>query len=151
MRVGYGYNRDEKDFAHTNVEPDRIFIDTKATDRSERRDMFMLVKPGDTLVLLYKGDLARGAQSYDVIWGRVKSMGVDVEIMPPDGDKPKLPRGRPKVFDPSPKHDEEIKMHWHDPDRPGRYAVKVARRRGYDVTEQNVRDRYGPRFPEGDE
>ena len=94
MRVGYGYNRIEKEFAHASC--DRVWIDGQHTERQERSTMLgMGLRKGDTLVLLARGELT-------------------VDVCPPEKDQPK-PRGRPKKFDPTPEQDEEIRRLWADP------------------------------------
>ncbi len=57
MRVGYGYRRSDKDFAKANVE--KLFLDTRATKRSERADMLHLLglRPGDVVVVVFERDL----------------------------------------------------------------------------------------------
>ena len=112
MRVGYGKNRIEKEFAHADC--DRIWIDGDHTDRRERS--FMLgndLRNGDTLVLLAKGDLGHGGE-LTIIYRALADRSIAVEVSkPPKADA--KPRGRPRKFDPAPEADKEIAALWSDP------------------------------------
>lgn len=57
MRIGYGYRRGDRDFAKANVE--KLFLDTRATKRSERADMLhaLGLRPGDVVVVVFERDL----------------------------------------------------------------------------------------------
>lgn len=148
MRIAYGYRRAEKDFAKADVET--IYIDTPKSDRNERREMFQGggMRHGDTLVLLAKGDLGYGRE-LKRMRERLEEMGVSIEYVEAiEVEAPTRPRGRPVGFNPTPDHDREIKEAWHDEDRVGSYAIKVAARRGYDIQTHHLKHRYGNRFPD---
>lgn len=62
MRIGYGYNRSDRDFAKQSC--DRLFLDTALTNRSERADMLYALglRPGDVVVVYFERDLGRGRE-----------------------------------------------------------------------------------------
>lgn len=145
MRIGYGYGRRQKDFAHVDV--DRLFLDAKGTDRAERIELFKCLRAGDTLVLLYRGDLARGV-GYERFWERLEALPVTVEEVPPPAEKtaPGKPGPRP-VFDPNNEQRNQIAALWYRPDvYVGSYVVKRASEiTGIDVTLNHLNYRFGKR------
>ena len=61
MRIAYGYNRAENDFARGEV--DEVLLDYTNTNRVERAELFgSALRPGDTLALIDKADLGRGGE-----------------------------------------------------------------------------------------
>lgn len=61
-RIGYGYNRGDAAFRAADCS--RLFLDTKATKRSERHDMLhkMGLRHGDTVVVVRESDLGWGRE-----------------------------------------------------------------------------------------
>lgn len=113
MRHGYGYNRTEKEFAHASC--DRVWLDSRSTDREERGELFRPhnLRDGDTLVLLSKGDLGYGGE-ITIFRRALRDRGVTVEVCP----KPKetKPAGRPSPFtEMTPDQAEQIRAIWNDP------------------------------------
>lgn len=143
MRIAYGYNRTERDFSHLEV--DRVWIDTKSTDRMERAAMLEIgLRPGHTLVLLAPGDLGRGSDLL-AVRRRLAEMTVEIEVAEPK-EKPG-PRGRPKGFDPDPKQDKALRKMWY---ADGMYLLPYVLRRaeeimGHPVSRNQLDHRYGPR------
>ena len=112
MRIGYGLNRIEKEFADANC--DQIWIDGQHTERQERSAMLATgLRNGDTLVLLARGDLGRGGE-LSIIYRALADRGIDVDVVKPFSEKPKRKPGRPG-FSPTPEQDAEIKKLWADP------------------------------------
>lgn len=143
MRVGYGYRRTENDFEGLGVE--QVWIDTPKSDRDERAFLFSTgLRSGDTLVMLGRGDLGYGRE-LKRLRERLEAMKVTIEYVD-KGPADPAPRGRPKGFNPTPEHDVEVKAAWHDEDRPGSYALKVANRLGYGIEPHHLKYRYGKRF-----
>ncbi len=145
MRIGYGYNKAESDFASANV--DRVYLDTKTTDRMERSEMLRRgLRGGETLVLLAKGDLAAGTDVRSVN-RKLVELGVTVEVIEAPSDKPKRPRGRPAQFAPSARADKHIRALWYEPAfHKAAFVQKRAEERcGHPVTRLQLDNRYGPR------
>lgn len=148
MKNAYGYNRDPKDFAHTDVAGDRVYIDHNGT----RRALNDLIneggaRKGDTIVVLALSDLGKGraaSESQKLIEGK----GIIIEVCPiPEAVKVKLPRGRP-AFDPAPELDEELRMMWGNPIMYTQaYVIKYAtEKHGSPVTRNQLNHRYGNRY-----
>lgn len=133
MRIAYGYGRTERDFRHTTW--DRLFLDGKGTDRAERIEAFKALRAGDTLVLLYRGDLARGV-GFEQFWQTLEGLGVSVEeCAPPVEIGPPKKRGAPAVFDPSPEQRKKIEALWYRPDV---YVGSYVARRASEILGQEV-------------
>lgn len=143
MRVGYGYERAERDFGEASV--DRVWIDTRSTDRMERAAMLeMGLRPGDTVVLLALGDLGRGTD-LRAVRRRLEEMRVTVEVQ--SSTKEPKPRGRPRAFTPDAMQDRQIKKLWY---ADGMYTMQYVLRRteeimGQSVSRNQLDHRYGPR------
>lgn len=150
MRIGYGFNRSSGDFVRARI--DRLYIDTRDTERAERSDMLRVgIRSGDTLVLLAKGDLGRGAE-LPPIRRRLAERGVSIEVYKDDTER-RAP-GRPADFNPSPTQDKRIRSLWYDV---GVYTLKHVIQRateiyGSPVSRNQLDRRYGPRngsMPDG--
>lgn len=139
MRIGYGFNRPDKQFAQ--YECDRVFIDTPKTEREERRALFLCLRNGDTLFMLKPGDLGYGKELQQL---RKMLSDSDVAIeyppVPPDG------RGRPSKFDPSPEDDKYLRIMWKDQTFSQAYCLRAASERmGVDVKRHQMIYRYQKR------
>lgn len=145
MRIGYGFNRREEDFAKANVE--RLYLDTTRTERLERTDMLMHgLRGGETVVLLGKADLGRGTD-VRTIRRKLEELGVTVEVMEPPRTRPAGQRGRPPRFNPPADKDGHIRALWYEPAfHKSAYVEKRASEIcGYPVTRLQLDNRYGPR------
>ncbi|MGL4490531.1 MAG: hypothetical protein ACRCU5_13925 [Rhizobiaceae bacterium] len=67
MKIAYGLNRREKDFAGLEIVTGKYFIDTDTTDQSEREAMLHCVSNGVTVVVLSMVDLGRGAGQVSIV------------------------------------------------------------------------------------
>lgn len=131
-RIGYGYERREKDFDHAKC--DVVFVDHKTDGRAGRHAAFAAAFAGDVIVLLAPGDLGRG-EEIRMAKSRAKAHGVTVEVCQPVGGDP----GRPQGIVLSEKHLAEAERDW----KGGLYqtayiAETVARRSGLPATQENI-------------
>lgn len=109
-RIGYGYNRQEKDFAGHRV--DRVWLDNHKTERLERSDALELAaRPGDTIVVLARGDLGQGAEIPRII-KFIEGRGLTLEIVENAKPEPAAKRGRPTNFKPSALQSRRLRNHW---------------------------------------
>lgn len=139
MRIGYGFKRSDRDFAAWDCE--RVFIDTPATLREARRDLFLCLQPGDTLFMFKRGDLGHGKE-LSALRKILEDHRVKVEYAPEAPDR----RGRPKKFDPSPENDKYIRTLWKDQTVSHSYVERVASERtGVSVKRHQLKHRYGTR------
>ena len=139
MRIGYGYKRSDKDFAAWDCE--KVFVDTPATLREERRDLFLALQPGDTLFMFKPGELGHGKE-LTALRKILKDYNVTVEYPP----QPEDGRGRPAKFNPSPEDDAYIRKLWKDQTFSVAYVLRVAgERTGVDVKRHQLIHRYGKR------
>lgn len=106
-RIGYGWKRHENEFKHANV--DRIFIDFPSDDRGRRYTAIAACFPGDTLVLLAKGDLGFGGE-IPMLRTQLREHGVTVEVCEPD--KSKGSPGRKPTFDPTKEQLSDLTSWW---------------------------------------
>lgn len=87
-RIGYGYNRPDRDFkAH---KCDLVIIDTKASKRQGRGDMMQRLREGFTVVVFSWKELAPGALKA-TMQAELDAMGVTVELL----DIPPKPKVKP--------------------------------------------------------
>jgi hypothetical protein len=144
MKVGYGLNRNERDFAAAGAE--RVYLDIDKTDRQERADLLKRgVQPGDILYIFGWGELAKGGER-QIIEARLEQLGVTVKVL----DGPQLPPakiGRPLKFNPNESQAATIGALWYDPLS---YTQAYVRRRaeeimGYPVTRNQLNYRFGKR------
>lgn len=149
MRFGYGYMRREADFAHLDVDKEKLFIDGENTERLERAAMLNGgLRPGDVLVLLARGDLGPGKKANEIAQ-LVADLGATIEI-----NEVIRPRGRPG---PKPKweptDDARFRRLWKDRTLDGPYVIRLAcEDAGVPATEENrelfrgrLNRRYGTR------
>ena len=116
-RIGYGYNRPDRDFrAH---DCDLVVIDTKASKRTGRIDVMQRLKAGDTLVVFSWKELAPGRLKA-TMQAELDAKGVEVELL----DIPPKPKVTPTARGLS----DEAKAHalpmWH---KPTIYSVEYVR------------------------
>ncbi len=139
MRIAYGYNRSEKDFAHLTV--DRVWLDVKSSQRRERAEMFAGgLRQGDTLVLLDRKDIGRERG----LLSKAEGLGVTIEAHDPK--KAPAPRGRPRTFNPNPTQDKKIKD-WFKAAYELRYVIRRASEEmGHPVNRGQLYHRYGNRW-----
>lgn len=143
MRIGYGFNRREEHFAHADCE--RLWLDFDRTDRVERAEMLVMgLRKGDTLVLLARGDLGRGAE-LPPIRQLLAERSVMVEICP-SSSPPSRPVGAPPQFNPTSEQWDRIAAFWHDQRYSGPYARKRASEiMGFDVSRNMLNYKMGTR------
>jgi len=119
MRIGYGFNRSEKEFKSAKVQ--RVWIDFDDTDRNERTTMLVGgIRPGDTIVLLAPGDLGRGGE-LPMLRKDLKGRGVAIEVIDV-GAETRMPVGRPSKFTPTGDQETDLRSKWHDVRYSGRYV-----------------------------
>ncbi len=133
--------RRPRDFVPYRI--DRVWIDTGATNRSERLAMIEGgISHGDVLVLLDRHDLGR-AEILEGVERQLTGMGVSTEI----AAAPASPAiGRPPKFAPDPDQDARISKLWHDTVLTGPYVLRRAGEiMGRAVARHHLTHRYGPR------
>lgn len=131
-RIGYGFERREKDFSHANC--DVVFIDGKSDGRVHRHAAFAAAFKGDVIVLIAPGDLGRG-QEVTLAKRRAADIGVEIEVCEPEPDK----GGRPQGIVLSDKHFDEAKADWTGSMYQTGYICElVAKRAGLPVTPENI-------------
>lgn len=109
-RIGYGFNRREKEFDGLRL--DKLFLDFKGGDREERSAMWSACRPGDTIVMLAKGDLGRGGELL-LLRSQIAERGVTIEVASIDAEPAGKP-GAPTVFAPDDKQRARLKRMWTD-------------------------------------
>lgn len=92
MRLAYGYNRKEKDFAELNITAGKFFLDNKHSGFGERLDMIKCCREGVTVVVLSMADFGKG-RSQNKIVNAIKGTGASLEVV--EGNTPKGDAGRP--------------------------------------------------------
>lgn len=105
MRLAYGYNRKEKDFAKLSITAGKFFIDNKFSGLQERLDMMQTLREGATVVLLSMADLGKGKAQLKAV-AAIEATGAIIEVQSNSINAP-AEMGRPKtvVFD----SDEDLK------------------------------------------
>lgn len=107
-RIGYGYERPDRDFKGHDC--DLVVIDTKATQREGRRDVMDRLRSGDTLVIFSWKELAPGALKA-AMRAQLDAMGVTVELL----DIPPKPTVTPSRRGMSDDAKAEARTMWHEP------------------------------------
>jgi hypothetical protein len=142
-RIGYGYERQERDFAHAGC--DLVYIDSEKTNRCERTELFRLgLRDGDTLVLLARGDLGKGRQVTGFIQeAERRGAAVRVAKRPPE-----RPAHRPRGFEPPENEDAEILAMWKNPVMHTTQSAinRAERANGGPVSRGQMYYRYGGRW-----
>ena len=138
MRIGYGYNRNEIDFARLDCK--KVYLDMTGSNRQERGFM---MRPGglrknDVIVILKAGELGANATA------AARAMGVVIEVNEPDG--PLKPPGAPAKFTPTDDEDAAIRTLWLNPGyKPSYIMPRVRKMMGWEVERWHLVARYGNR------
>ena len=145
-RIGYGYNRPDRDFKAHNC--DLVVIDTKASKRVGRGDVMQRLKRGDTLVIFSWREVAPGALKA-TMQAELDRMGVAVELL----DIPPKPKVKPDARGMSDEAEAHARPMWH---KPTIYSVEYIQddldRAGYGRFSRNqLNYKLGPRVPKGDD
>lgn len=93
MRIGYGLNRSERDFAGKNC--DRLFLDTSMTNREQFAELFhgpLRLDPGDVIVVYHERDLGRG-RGLAQVRQMIADKGLTIEAFGPSNGQKKAPKG----------------------------------------------------------
>ena len=116
-RIGYGYNRPDRDFRAHNC--DLVVVDTKASKRMGRGEVMQRLTPRDTLVIFSWKELAPGRLKA-TMQADLARMGVTVELL-------EIP-AKPKVTPTARGMSDEAKAHaltmWR---KPTIYSVEYVR------------------------
>jgi len=107
-RVGYGYERPDRDFKAHNC--DLVVIDTKASKRVGRLDVMHRIRKGDVLVIYSWKELAPGALKAHMV-DLLNTVGVTVELL----DIPAKPPVKPSRRGLSDEAKSEALTMWHEP------------------------------------
>lgn len=107
-RIGYGYNRPDRDFkAH---DCDLVVIDTKASKREGRSDVLQRLKSRDTLLIFSWKELAPGALKSSMV-AHLDGIGCTVEVL----DIPDKPKVEPTERGMSDEARDFARPLWRDP------------------------------------
>lgn len=148
-RIGYGFNRSDRDFAALNIEPGKVFIDLPGRDRPERRAMFSALSNsgGAVVVLVANGDLGAGRE-INLLRKEIERLGATIEG-PQDRDAPTTPapRGRAPKFAPDEATDKTLRDMWRQPALfTTRHVIdRASALTGKPVTRNQLNHRYGYR------
>lgn len=107
-RIGYGYNRSDRNFKDHSC--DLVVIDAKGTHRDGRRDVIDRLRSGDTLVIFSWKELAPGRLKAPM-QAQLASMGVTIELL----DIPTKPTVKPSRRGMTNEAKAEALTMWHDP------------------------------------
>ncbi|MEM1040943.1 MAG: hypothetical protein AAGI12_15900 [Pseudomonadota bacterium] len=147
--IGYGFNRDERDFAHTKCE--RLFLDYDGkarivkgrkrapdTERVFRDDLIeMGLRPGDTLVVLDMKDLGQG-NHLKVL----ERMGNPIVVDPLEVEPAKL--GRPYVHAPPTREQfKRLRLLWTGPRKIASVLEEASQIMGRDISRDDLRNMTG--------
>ena len=140
MRIFYGYKR-RPDDAPDGCE--QVWLDDAKTERQERFDMMLGLREGDTVVVLSRSDLGRGAEVKALeaaIEGKGAALVVDApEVLP-------KPVGRPARFAPTPEADAKIKALYHGYNVMSYVLRRASELAGMEVKAHHLKRRYGNRW-----
>lgn len=107
-RIGYGYNRPDRDFKAHNC--DLVVIDTKASKRVGRGEVMQRLTSRDTLVIFSWKEFAPGALKAPM-QAELDRMGVTVELL----DIPPKPKVKTSARGLSDAAKAEALTMWHKP------------------------------------
>lgn len=150
MRIAYGYNRAEKEFAQGDA--DDVLLDFKHTERAERGELFSVVlREGDTLLLIDRADLGRGGE-VAMLEAKLSELNVSIEIIQHTPAPPRK-RGPQSNFQPTPEQEKSLRKLWHDVVYTGPYVQKrVCKLAGWTENKDDLsrarnwlNNRFGPR------
>lgn len=143
-RIGYGYNRSDRDFRGHDC--NLVVIDTKADKRAGRIDVMQALKEGDTLVIFSWKEFAPGAQK-KIMQAELDGMGVTVELL----DIPEKPKVKPSARGMSDAAKDEALSMWHKPAFSVDYIQSHLTRKGLGTYSRNqLNYALGPRTPPGE-
>lgn len=143
MEIFYGYERSDKVPQELGIK--RAYIDTHQTRRSERADMFATgVRDGVTVVVLSESDLGRGAEIAQMR-DQIAKAGASIRVESGTAADPK-PAGRPKLFDPTPDQDKQIKALYRDYFTMSHVLSRASDIVGHEVKRHQLVHRYGKRW-----
>lgn len=142
-RVAYGFNRKVAEFK--GVQYDDLWLDTDNTERAERFAALAILRGGDTLVLVGRGDLSSGRGLAKIRDFLVKE-GIETEVYEPAVAE-KKPRGRPLASDLAEKERARLGTLFLDPKTDNAYTITQAcKAMGQDETDRKSRERVRQRL-----
>lgn len=142
MKIGYGYNRDP--YALRQAGAERVWIDTKGSNRMERADLFAAgLRRGSTLILLSRSDLGVGKEIHR-FEALAEQIGATIEIHEPQ--KPsRLKPGPAPAFQPTPEQRARIAHYWHGPFKASEALRQASKIMGREVNRNQLNRALGPR------
>ena len=140
MKIFYGYKRKPSD-APDGCE--QVWLDDAKSNRQERFDMMLGLREGDTVFVLARSDIGRGAE-VKAIEGAIKGCGAALVIDAPEV-MPK-PVGRPARFSPTPEQGAKIKALYHGFNVMAYVLRRASEIAGMDVKAHHLKRRYGNRW-----
>lgn len=145
MKIFYGYKR-RPDDAPDGC--DQVWLDDAKSERQERFDMMLGLRDGDTVVVLARSDLGRGAET-KAIEAAIKNTGAKLVIDAPEV----MPRpvGAPAKFNPAPEADAKIKALYHGYNVMSYVLRRASDLAGMDVKAHHLKRRYGNRWDKSKE
>lgn len=145
MKIFYGYKRKPED-APDGCE--QVWLDDAKTNRQERFDMMLGLRDGNTVVMLARSDLGRGAE-VKAIEAAILACGAKLEVDAPEV-MPK-PVGAPAKFNPIPDADAKIKALYHGYNVMRYVLERASKLTGMEVKAHHLKRRYGNRWDTGKE
>lgn len=140
MKIFYGYKR-KPDDAPDGCE--QVWLDDAKSERQERFDMMLGLRDGDTVVVLARSDLGRGAET-KAIEAAIENTGAKLVIEAPEV-MPK-PVGAPAKFNPTPEADAKIKALYHGYNVMSYVLRRASDLTGMEVKAHHLKRRYGNRW-----
>lgn len=143
MRIGYGYNRPDKDFDAWDCE--RVFVDTNRTEREERAAMFSIFPLIDSPIELFmftKGELGYGKELQQ-LRKTLDAQGVSITYPPVKVES----RGRKPKFNPTPEQITLFNRYWKDDKYSQAYCLrKISEEMGFNVPRHQAIYKLGNRY-----
>lgn len=141
LRHFYGYKRQPQDAPDGC---DETWLDWPGTERQERDDMLLALRPGDAVVVLAKGDLGTGREIPAMVEA-IQEAGAVMEIFTPE-KAPPARQGRPPTFDPTPEQDAKIRRLYHSRVVLSHVLKRASEIMGYEVKRYHLTNKYGARW-----
>lgn len=142
MKIGYAIDCDPKALREAGAE--RVWIDTRDSERAERADLFSTgLRRGDVLLLLSRGHLGHGREvpRFEAI---AAEMGVTISIVEVEKPAPLKPGPAPD-FAPDYAQERRIRHYWHGPFKRSEAIRQAADIMGRPVTAASLNRHLGPR------